>query len=512
MVLTRTKKLILTILTSLLYQITTGIGGFILPRLIILHYGSAYNGTLSSITQFLSIVALLRLGVAGALRVSLYNALATKDNEKISGIINGAQAYMHRIGYIIGVYVIILIGVYPLLITNPTSYLATSVLVFALGIGTFAEYFFGMSYGSLLESDQRLYVLNIIQTVTIALNIGISVVLILHGCSIQTVKLVSAVLFFMSPLILNIYVSNVYHIDNQAPPNPNAFAKRKDAMGHSIANIIHENTDIILLTLFCEVKVVSVYAVYALVMTSLRKMLSVLTNGTEASFGNLWARNEYGNIQKYMRCYELLVSSFTVIVFSATGLLLLPFITLYTKGVRDVQYYIPSYAFTITLAYFFYFLRTPYLTIVQAVGHYKETQRGAYAEALINLSISIICIQFLGLVGTALGTLAANMFRTAQYVHYVKQRLLPITTQDIFRRFLWIAGNIAVIFLFCKTYTLRAVATGWYNWCLCGGMIVGIGIIFVFITAWFFYRNDIQILLTIFMHIWTPKKSIQTGK
>lgn len=498
---TRTRKLLLTMITSVIYQIVSGVGGFILPRLIILHYGSAYNGTLSSILQFLSIVAFLRLGIAGALRVSLYGPLAKKDTNAISEIVNGTQLYMHKIAYIIMVYVIILIFFYPLIINNPQSYIATSILVFALGVGTFAEYFFGMTYGTLLIADQRLYILHIVQTLTTLINIFVSVWLILTGHSIQVIKLVSAVLFFMSPLILNQYVSRKYHINKRALPNCNVLVKRKDAMGHSIANIIHENIDIILLTVFCGVKVVSIYAVYSLVMTSLRKILIILTEGTEAVFGNFWVQKEYNNIKKYMSCYEWLISSFIVVAFSATGLLLLPFIRLYTKGVSDVQYYIPSYALVITLAYFFYCMRTPYVTVVQAVGHYKETKKGAYMEAFINLFSSLILVQFLGLIGTAIGTLLANVFRTAQYAFYVKKNLIVCSITKNVRRLLWIIGNMGIIILLCYFYTVKTASIGWYNWILCGIFIVTVGTILVLCTSCLFYKNDIKCIIDIIFRL-----------
>ena len=69
----------------------------ILPRLILSNYGSAYNGMVSSITQFLNLVSLLRLGVAGAVRASLYKPLAEKNKEKTGKIVKASQLFMKRI-------------------------------------------------------------------------------------------------------------------------------------------------------------------------------------------------------------------------------------------------------------------------------------------------------------------------------------------------------------------------------------------------------------------------------
>ena len=65
--------------------------------------------------------------------------------------------------------------------------------------------------------------------------------------------------------------------------------------------------------------------------------------------------------------------------------LLLPFVNLYTTGVTDIDYMVPSYAFLALTAEMIYCIRAPYLTIVQAVGRYKETKHGAYVEAGMNI-------------------------------------------------------------------------------------------------------------------------------
>ena len=63
-------------ISSLTFQICTIVCGFILPRLILLYYGSEVNGLVNSITQFLQIIAFLELGV-GAVVTELFFSLYT---------------------------------------------------------------------------------------------------------------------------------------------------------------------------------------------------------------------------------------------------------------------------------------------------------------------------------------------------------------------------------------------------------------------------------------------------
>ena len=59
----RTQKLKLNTVTSLINQRVLIICGFIVPVLILHAFGSAVNGLVNSITQFLGFISLLELGV-----------------------------------------------------------------------------------------------------------------------------------------------------------------------------------------------------------------------------------------------------------------------------------------------------------------------------------------------------------------------------------------------------------------------------------------------------------------
>lgn len=57
------KRLIYNTISSLFFQVTTIVCGFILPRLILNAFGSNVNGLVNSITQFLGIISFLELFV-----------------------------------------------------------------------------------------------------------------------------------------------------------------------------------------------------------------------------------------------------------------------------------------------------------------------------------------------------------------------------------------------------------------------------------------------------------------
>lgn len=486
----RIKKAGYNLVWLIIYEVTIFICNLILPRLIISTYGSAYNGLISSVTQFLNFVSILRLGVAGATRVALYKPLADNDTKQISAVVKATQLYMQKIGYaIIGVIVVLAVA-YPTFITKEFGFLNTVVIIVAVGMGTFSQYFFGITYRTLLQADQRLYINNFIQTIATILNTALSAFLITRGVSIQVVKIVYALIFTISPICLNRYVIHRYNIDTHCEPDNNALYRKNDVMGQSVANIVHNNTDVIVLTLFAGVKVVSVYSVYNLVMTGINQVMNIFTTGAEAIFGNMWAKGENESIRKNLSYFEFLIGALISIIFSVAGLLIIPFVTLYTEGTNDINYILPTYAFITVFSQAIFSFRMPYLTLVQAAGHYKETKIAAYAEAIINLGISIILVNFVGIIGVGLGTLIANLFRTTHYAFYTNKYLVKREGNAIIKRILWIIFNATATILICIFFIEYKAATGWFGWIFCGFFGVLVSGIITLLSSLIIYRED----------------------
>ncbi len=99
-------------------------------------------------------------------------------------------------------------------------------------------------------------------------------------------------------------------------------------------------------------------------------------------------------------------------------ILIVPFIRLYTKGITDVNYIQPAFAWVFLLAEAVNCLVLPCSSLPVAADHLKQTRWGAYSEALINIILSCILIKWEPLLGVAIGTLVATVFRAIYYMAY----------------------------------------------------------------------------------------------
>lgn len=502
----RTKKALLNIVIKFLSQMVTLICGLITPRLILQAFGSTYNGAISSITQFLSMISILTIGLAGATRVELYKTLAADDVIGTSRIIKATDKYLHKVGYIFIAYAVVLSVVYPFAIVGELPWLDSFLLVIILAIATFAQYFFGLSYSTLLQADQREYIYVLFQIVANILNTIIAIVMVYAGANIFIVKLMSSSLFAATPFFMQWYVRKNYKLVKDCEADETALNQRGSAMFHSIANIVHDNTDILLLTIFTDAKTISVYTVYYMIVRNVKQIMQNFVTGLEAAFGNMWVKKELAAFRKNFSTYEFLVFSFSSVVFTCVGLLLTSFIGLYTKGITDVNYIRPTFAILVTVAEGIFCIRQPYVTIVQAAGKYKETRNGAAVEAILNLVTSLILVNVIGIDGVIVGTLVANIFRTSQYAIFSSQYLLNRKVLYSIGRCGWHLGNTVCIVALCNPILKVLAVDSWGKWILSGAICFIIAMIVTVVSGWMVYRKDFQHALFVIKNMLSRKR------
>ena len=258
--------------SSFVFQISTIICGFILPRLILSAFGSEINGLVTSITQFLGIISFLELGVGSVIQSSLYKPLADKNNDEISKVVVSGQHFFSKLAFILVIYVLILMVVYPFVSNQNFGFWYTSTMIAVLSISSFAQYYFGIVNRLILTADQRGYISYNAQTVTLILNTIACFVLIKLGASIHIVKLTTSLIYAARPLVLAIYVRRHYKINWKIKYEGEPIKQKWNGVAQHVSAVVLDGTDNIVLTLMATLKDVSVYSVYNLVTAGVKQL------------------------------------------------------------------------------------------------------------------------------------------------------------------------------------------------------------------------------------------------
>lgn len=490
----RSKQALKNMIFGLIYEALLAVSGILIPRFILLYYGSPVNGIVGSITQFLSIIVLLKGGVGGVTRAALYKPLSQGDSDSVSRILKATHNFLKKIALIFAIGVIVFACVYFFIIRSQFTWVYSFTLVLILAMGTFAQYFFGMTSQLLLQADQKNYIWNIIQAVGTILNIAVCLILIYVRSPIHIVKIGTSIIYSLCPIFLGLYVHKKYNISKNVLPDNDSIKQRWNAFSYQIATYIHENTDVVVLTLFTPLLEVSVYNIYSLVVNScIRRVVETSFIGFDSALGDIKARDLQKSLTDVMTIYEFLSFVISGILFSTTLFLLPSFISIYTSGVDDVSYDRQIFSIIFVVAELLFCFRMPYYSLVTSCGLYKETRIGAYIEASLNIAISLSLVPFLGIIGVAIGTLVAMFFRWIYLWVYCHKHIIRRSTIRIVKYIITVASSFAVGFLF--TYFVPSWDKGnlfaWSSYALTTLLIVGFSALIVsFITS----KNEIKMV------------------
>ena len=420
----RSTKLKINILTSLVAQLVVTISGFILPNYFIRYYGSEVNGLVSSITQFLAIISLCDCGVGAVVQATLYKPIAENNRFQISRIYKSSVNFFFKVAVILVVYMIVLMIVFPFIIDNSFSSIYTGVLIFSITISMFAQNYFAMTEKLLLSAAQLSFIQRIVSIITTILNIIVSVFLMNKGASIQVVKLASSSVFLIQPIAFKLAVRYRFDIDRKITLYDEPIAQKWNGLAQHIATVVMENTPSLLLTVFSTLSNVSIFAVYHLVTNGLKLLFTTVANNMTSLLGDMYAKNETRLLNTVFSEFEWGIHMLVTFIFSVAGFLIVPFVKVYTLGITDADYLVPGFGYLLCFATSIYVIRLPYSQIIQAVGHFKQTQRSSIIEAILNLVVSSIFVIKIGLLGVALGMAVAMVYRTVYLVWYLSKHVL----------------------------------------------------------------------------------------
>ena len=478
--------------------------GFILPRLILKYFGSQYNGLTTSITLFLAGAVLLRSGIGGATRAALYKPLAEKDWTRFSGIVKATDLFMKRIALILAAVIFVFGAIYPLFVRNEFGWFFTFTLFLIIGASSFAESFFGITYMIVLQADQKVWVSNAMRAVCFILNTAVAAFVIINGGGIHAVKLVSATVFVLYPIAISLYVKKRYPIDKSVAPDMSAISQRWDAFWQQVALYVTNGAPMMILTFFSNMLEASVFAVYNMVSQGLLRVVLTVTHGLESAFGNMIAKKEYSTLATNVRVIETLSQTVCAVVYTCAILLIVDFVRIYTKGVEDVDYIRVGFAYVLMIGQYFNGVRLPYQLVVQAAGHYKQTRNASILEPILNIIVSTALVFRFGVLGVAIGTLVATVYRTLQYSIHMSRHIVKRSVWLVGLRTALSAGEFMVVWGIMSAIDhfspegallwLRA-PSGYLQWTCKAFVVGGVSVVVVALGTALFYREDAREML-----------------
>lgn len=418
------KTVIQNLIISMLTQLITLILGMILPRLILLAWGSEYNGLLSSVTNILRYLSLLEAGFNTATLQALYKSVGQNDREQTSIVIRTSQHYYQRISVAYALMVLLISIGYPLIIKSEIPYWETFTIIVLQGAVGVINFAFRAAQQQLLNAEGKYYVISLITLLTTVLTYAAKILSIGYFNSVVIMQVMSVLVIIVQVTIYAVYFNRRYKwLDKNARIDESLLENRKYYFTQQIAGLIFNSTDTFVLSVFCGLKVASVYATYNLVYTALAQIISLIRGSTSFVLGQSFHKDE-SFFKRVYDAYSAMQSMVGGIMASISMVLIINFIQLYTQGINDVNYidFIAALLFSFNLM--LECSRGASLASSNIAGKAPDTTWRYILEAAINLISSLVLVNFVGMKGVLLGTAIAGLYRTTDSIIYTNIHVL----------------------------------------------------------------------------------------
>ncbi len=412
------------LISSLIYQVVLISLSFLLPRLYLENFGSEVNGVLSTIKQIFVYLFLLEAGVGLATTQALYERIGKKDYKSASEVLAATHSYYIKTGIIYFVIVLAIAIVYAYVIPTSIDSNVVFIIIILTALPALFSYFVQAKYRILMEVDGRRYVINNAETVLqIASNAGKILVLLLTD-SLILIQLVYCIIYLTQLIYLYFYAKRRYKwLDLKAKPDFKAISQKNSVLVHQLSGMVFNNTDVILISALCDFKVASIYAIYNMFFSQVQNFITNVVSSFTFALGQMF-HTDRERFDKLYNAYETFYIMATCIIYTLMAVFLLPLIQIYTSGINDAEY---TNAFLVLLFVIMNLAsnaKMPSSGIIEYAGEFEKTRFHAIWEMIINITVSVVAILYMGICGAILGTIAALLYRGIVTIYYSNKKVL----------------------------------------------------------------------------------------
>ena len=401
----RTKKAMLNFIYDALPQIIISLIGFVRIKVILDILGNDTLGIYQLFGQLLAYVSLADLGLTTAIIFSLYDPIFHKNHKKINAILNGSRK-------VFNIIFIIMLAIGTILTFNITIFIKETTLnvifirtcFFVMMLSSILPYLI-VPYASLFDSEQNKYrYLKYTQALSI-IRVVLEVVAIVIFKNLLFIIIMSIVFVSLQNIII-IYLCKKDHkwLSLEEKEDYTFVKKTKELLPHKIGMLIANNIDVVIISTVLGLTEVVAYTSYMYIVNTLTMILSKINSSTTSGIGNLIVENKGKKNNKLFNTFI----EYNAFVFFLASIICIPLYSVMSQFVGIVYgniYVLNNYTLLLFVFLVFYSIIRNNLNIfANAAGLFKETLICVFIEIIINLSLSLVLVHYIGISGVLLAT------------------------------------------------------------------------------------------------------------
>ena len=446
-------------------NLTTQLLGFILRTVFINYLGDTLNGINDLYTGILSVLSLAELGVGTALNYSLYGPVARKDYEKIKSYMQLYKKAYRVIGLVIAVIGLAISPFLPYLVKQPqgVSVRDLTLYYFIFLFNTVSTYFVAYKY-SLAYAEQKNYIQTNTITITKMITVTLQIAVIVTTRNFYLYLLTAAAVELIQKIFISWYLNRLYpYLKDKnvkklsKEETGEVVTKTKALVFHKVGDVARLQTDSMIISAFINVTLVGFVGNYNMILNSVANFVNIIFNSVLSSFGNLIATESKEKQYSVFKVYRFFAC--WVYGFSAVGffLLLTPFIVIW-QGPEKVL--AAGAVACILIDYYFKGDRIVLSNFKTAAGVFEQDKYLALIQGVVNLILSIVLVQKIGLVGIYIGTIISGLIANITKPFIIYRVCFEKSVKTYFLdsvKYLAVLGGILVLLTQIKQFVMPQV-------------------------------------------------------
>ena len=407
----RVHKSLMNAEVNLLFYFLSLFLTFFSRKIFLDNLGAEFIGLTGTLNNVLGYLNLSELGISACIGYFLFKPLQSNNRQEIQDILSLLGFLYNRIGAVIfgGAFLVSLF--FPLIFAHASLSLAIIYFAFYSFLGSSLIGYFINYRQILLSADQKNYLVAIYYQSANLIKLALQIFLAYHYKNLYVWVAVEFLFGILGCIILNWKINKEYpwlHVDKSRgrlllKQYPEIITKTRQVFIHKIKDFMLVKSDELFIFLFVSLKMVAYYGNYMIIISKLISMFSAITGSVGASVGNLVAEGHKPNMLKVFWEYTTIQHTIAAILSFSLYTLTEPFIA-HWVGAE----YIMDRNILVLLILYIYITnsRNAVDSFNYAHGLYADVW-AAWAELIINVSVTIVCGLMWGIVGILLGKIAS---------------------------------------------------------------------------------------------------------
>ena len=453
----RTRNSIYNLLSDVVPQIIIILISFFRVKIFLNYMGADNLGVYQLYGQILSYLSLAELGLTSAAMYFLYKPISEKNYKKINAILSGVKKtfrYILIVMLIIGFVLSFNISFFFKDANFTNSFLMTT---FVTAFLTNVLGYLTTPYVVMFDSSQEKYKYVLHTQILLILRHLLQIALIIIFKSLFAILIVELLFAIFQNIIIRIlFKKNYPDVKFTEEKDYSFWSKTKELIPHKIGTLVANNIDVIIISKFLGLTSVVIYNCYYYFIYNISILVNRIGSATLASVGNLLVTDKKKSYGIFLE-YNSMLFFIATIICVPLALVITSFVGLW-YGTDMIVNNFTTILFVLIL--FYSIIRIVLNTFVGAMALYKETLICTCMEITINLVVSLLLVNKIGITGLLIGTLLSMIISEYLIKPFVLNK--KIFNSNIFvyyfdclKYFVFVAVCYIVFYLLLKYITIN---------------------------------------------------------